>query len=171
MASVREATPAPGQTKADQADQVREMREAEAAQRAQAESEMRAEGLDPATGQSRKAGYGTGFEHRARAALTGNAGGTAAGAMLGALCYFVALAYLRGGTAGVKSWLAAKFVNKPTGTASPVPLSASTGSSTTTTRKPNSSGQVWPTGLVVPSGSTSALTVPASTGQPTTVLV
>lgn len=49
-----------------------------------------------------------------------NAGG---GLILGTLLYFAGLTFLRGGTAGLKTWLAAKFLNKVPGSAA-VPYSA-----------------------------------------------
>jgi len=153
MASVREARPAPGQTRSDLADQVREMRATERAQRAAAEDEAARE---PSVGH--EARRSARFERKLRGSITSSAGGTAAGAALGAFAYFLGVAYLRGGPAGAKSWLAAKFVNKPSGTLTSVPLSAGG-----TASPANASGTT--------AGASSGLVVPTSQGQPSEVLV
>jgi hypothetical protein len=95
------------------------------------------------------------ISRRTQKALTSSAGGTAAGVVLGALAYFLGAAYLRGGAAGAKSWLAAKFVNKPTGTSTSVPTSAVSSAK-------SASGT---------SSTTTGLVVPSSQGQPSAVLV
>lgn len=48
-----------------------------------------------------------------------------AGFLLGLFVYALGVSYLRGGTAGVRSWLAAKFLNRTT--APPAPTPAATG--------------------------------------------
>lgn len=49
-------------------------------------------------------------------------GGDGTGLLLGFVAYAVALVFLRGGTAGVRAWAAAKFLNRTTGTAPPATL-------------------------------------------------
>lgn len=60
-----------------------------------------------------------------------------AGLIAGLVAYALFLAYLRGGTPAVKSWLSAKFINKPTAAAAPSTIAPGS------TKNPN--GTVTPT--------------------------
>lgn len=106
----------------DYAASKRITRENEASQKAFYEDQMRSEGIDPATGlKASSAGTLSAIHSGIR---EGN-GGTFAGAMLGALAFFTLRAYVEGRWAGVKSFYAAKFVNKTPSSPSPVPRGAS----------------------------------------------
>ncbi len=159
-------------TKGDTRTMGAEMRANDRAERERYESEMRRHGIDTRTGERTRPPWYAKADQHTRAALTGSVGGTAAGLMLGALGWFVAVAYLRSGTAGVKSWLGAKFVNKPTGAPSPVPAAATpssgTSSSSTGTASPAATGTPAATWDLLPPASTGS---PAAAGQPEVVLV
>lgn len=98
---------------------------------------MRAEGKDPATGQSvnNQRGAAAPTQQQYRPAFvpqavhnftTGSPGGTVAGAILGALAFFTGRAFIQGGWSGVRAFYAAKFLNRTSTAPNPVPVSATT---------------------------------------------
>lgn len=107
-------------TKGDRRAQIRGIRAADAEQSAAAKQQMRAEGFDPETGLPtnpvRNRDLRTGPPGRvlvgATKAAGSSAGGTVAGLFLGGFFYFLGVATLRGGPAGARAWLGAKFLNK-----------------------------------------------------------
>jgi hypothetical protein len=113
----------------------REARERDASQREHYEGQMRSEGLDPATGASTTSSTSSSRSSTPapffvpapiHSAVTSSGGGTVAGAMLGALLFFTARAYIQGGFSGVKAFYAAKFLNRTSAAPNPVPVSATT---------------------------------------------
>lgn len=112
------------------------MRRNDDAQREHYESQMRDEGIDPVTGiparPARQPIAFSGVDKAARGALSSATGGTVAGTALGGFVYFLGLAWLRGGSAGAKNWLKAKFANITPGSTSSLPSGAPTTTNATT---------------------------------------
>lgn len=144
-------------TKGDYQRDRRSAAENERLERLHYEDEMRAEGRDPATGGRSSPSWYDRANSRAGKIVSSGPGGTAAGVVLGAFCYFLGLAYIRGGRAGASAWLKAKFVNKTTSEPDAVPASAQYQAATPASPSP-------------PSTTTTTIVVPASQGQPSMVL-
>lgn len=115
-----------------------EMKRNDAANASRYEQMMRDEGLDPDTGlelespRAPRSPFAPRLDRQFRSAASSSAGGTIAGTALGALAYFMGVAYLRGGGAGLKNWLKAKFVNITPGSTSSLPVGKSTTTNATT---------------------------------------
>jgi hypothetical protein len=125
----------------------RQARENESAQREFHQSAMRDQGLDPETGQP-SSGPTTSTPRSQRPPwfvpqvvhnfTTGSAGGSVAGAMLGALAFFTGRAYIQGGWTGVRAFYAAKFLNRTSAQPNPIPVT--TAASATTLPVNNAAG-------------------------------
>lgn len=114
-------------TAGDRRSYVSELRRADREQSEQAKQQLRDEGVDPDTLlplERSGGGVSPATDRALRRYLDktsrSSVGGTVAGGALGALAYFVGVAFLRGGWPGVKGWFAAKWLNKPP----PIPAGA-----------------------------------------------
>jgi predicted phage gp36 major capsid-like protein len=114
-----------------------EMRRNDRAEREKYEAQMSDEGIDPETGD--RPTRNTHSEHvfpalynGTRKAAQSSVGGTIAGTALGAFGYFLGLAWVRGGAAGAKNWLKAKFVNVVPGSTTSLPVGTAKNTNTTT---------------------------------------
>lgn len=130
-----------------------QMRRNDAAQREKYESQMRSEGIDPATGLPTSSPHRqpialTGVDRAARGVLSSATGGTVAGTALGGFVYFLGLAWLRGGSAGAKNWLKAKFANITPGSTSSLPIGKATTTNSTTSAPGATSAGTKKTGAI-----------------------
>lgn len=134
----RTSSPAPDDVVSSsrgQSSYLAQMRKNDDAQRAKYEGQMADDGLDPSTG--RKAArassvFPTVVDKAARGAFGSSMGGTIAGTALGGFAYFLGLAFFRGGSAGAKNWLKAKFANIVPGSTTSLPIGTATKTNTTT---------------------------------------
>lgn len=112
-----------------------EMRRNDRAQRDYYESKMRSEGIDPTTGTPLRPPAPSGplpYEPKIRDAFSSSPGGTIAGTVLGGLAYFLGLAWVRGGSAGAKNWVKAKFINVTPSSTTSLPAGTAKNTNTTT---------------------------------------
>jgi len=111
------------------------MRRNDQSQRELYEGQMSDEGLDPETGRTAPAPRAHIFPalyDGTKAAAQSSVGGTIAGTALGAFAYFLGLAWIRGGSAGAKNWLKAKFVNVTPSSTTSLPVGKAKNTNTTT---------------------------------------
>jgi hypothetical protein len=113
------------------------MRTNDQAQRELYEGQMRDEGLDPTTGllaprAPRENAFPSTFDKAARGAFASSVGGTIAGTALGGFAFFLGMAFYRGGSAGGKNWLKAKFLNIVPNSTTSLPVGTAKNTNTTT---------------------------------------